>query len=285
MDFKQLLIGEVKAIESDDPNGSFEVVLSAPTLDRDGEIIDARAFEPLPDHITFDIDHGLSVATTVGSGVPRYDGDVLKVSGVFSSISRAQEVRTLVEEGHIRTTSVAFMAPKRTVKDGTPHITSAELLNGAFVPVPSNREAVVLAAKSRGYVAEIAASKALAGSFEERREQLRDAVRTSTPDGWTWVVATFDDSVIYEVENGDGTSRWQATYEIDNAGAVTLGEATEVEIIEVVQPKAAEKPTSTVPEGAAPAANPPVNGAVAKALVDRVENDMALAEAEALLRT
>lgn len=148
MKTKMFALAEVKAVETENPNGEFEVVLSAPTLDRDGEVIDAKAFDPLPGHVTFDIDHGMSTATTVGSGVPRYDGDVLKVLGTFSSIPRAQEVRTLVTEGHIRTTSVAFMEAKREVKSGVTHITRAELLNGAFVPIPSNREALILTSKN-----------------------------------------------------------------------------------------------------------------------------------------
>ena len=146
---KMYALGEVKAVEDDDnPNGGFDVVLSAPTLDRDGEIIDSKVFEPLPEHITFDIDHGMSTATTVGSGTPFYEGDVLRVKGTFSSIPRAQEVRTLVREGHIRTTSVAFMGAEREEKDGVDHITKAELLNGAFVSIPSNRDALVLSAKA-----------------------------------------------------------------------------------------------------------------------------------------
>jgi hypothetical protein len=147
---KMFALGEVKAAEddADNPNGGFDVILSAPTLDRDGEVVDGKIFEPLPDHITFDIDHGMSTATTVGSGTPFYDGDLLRVKGTYSSIPRAQEVRTLVREGHIRTTSVAFMGAVREEKDGVPHIVKAELLNGAFVPIPSNRDAVVLSAKS-----------------------------------------------------------------------------------------------------------------------------------------
>ena len=147
---KMFALGEVKAVEDadGDPNGEFDVILSAPTLDRDGEVIDAKVFDPLPNHITFDIDHGMSTATTVGSGTPYYDGDKLRVKGTYSSIPRAQEVRTLVREGHIRTTSVAFMGAVREEKDGVPHIVKAELLNGAFIPIPSNRESVVLSAKS-----------------------------------------------------------------------------------------------------------------------------------------
>lgn len=151
MNTKMFALCEVKAVEDgEDPNGGFDVVLSAPTLDRDDEVIDAKAFEPLPDHITFDIDHGMSTATTVGSGVPFYDEqNRLRVKGTYSSIPRAQEVRTLVREGHIRTTSVAFMNAQRGEgEDGKTHITQAELLNGAFVPIPSNRESVVLSGKS-----------------------------------------------------------------------------------------------------------------------------------------
>src|SRR5690348_10130725 len=143
-------VGIVDTTETDEPNGAFEVVLSAATLDRDGEVIDSRAFDPLPDHVPFDIDHGMTVQTTVGSGTPYYAEDgSLRVKGTFASTPLAQEVRTLVAEGHIRTTSVTFMAAER-VKDekSIDHVVKAELLNGTFTPVPSNREAVVLSAKA-----------------------------------------------------------------------------------------------------------------------------------------
>jgi hypothetical protein len=147
---KSYAICEVKSLdgETGDGSGEFEAILSAATLDRDGEIIDAKAFEPLPDRIPIDIDHGMTVDTTVGSGVPFYDGDVLKIKGTFSSIPRAQELRTLVTEGHIAKMSVTFMGAQRDRKDGVPHVTKAELLNAAFVPIPSNREASVLVAKA-----------------------------------------------------------------------------------------------------------------------------------------
>ena len=65
---KMFALGEVKAVEdaNGDPNGEFDVILSAPTLDRDGEVIDSKVFDPLPDHITFDIDHGY--VCTLASG-------------------------------------------------------------------------------------------------------------------------------------------------------------------------------------------------------------------------
>lgn len=148
--------GLVTEVETESPNGAFEVVLSNSALDRDGEVIDARAFDPLPDHIAFDIDHGMTVTTTVGSGTPYYAEDgSLRVKGTYASTPLAQEVRTLVSEGHIRTTSVTFMAAERTKDEkGVPHVTSAELLNGTFTPIPSNREAVVLSSKSLAAVTE-----------------------------------------------------------------------------------------------------------------------------------
>lgn len=128
--------------------GEFHVVLSTPAKDRDGDELATEDWKtPLPDHITFDTDHGMSVASTVGSGKPYIDekGRLL-VDGTYSSLPRAQEARTLVREKHIRTVSVAFMSEKLT-KDGKTR-TVRELLNGAFVAIPSNREAVVLSAKS-----------------------------------------------------------------------------------------------------------------------------------------
>lgn len=132
----------------DDFPGSFEVVLSTSAKDRDGDELAPEDWkQPLPDHITFDTDHGMSVATTVGSGVPSLEDGKLVVRGTYSSLPRAQETRTLVKEGHIRTTSVAFMSEK-VAKGGGKTQTVRELLNGAFVAIPSNREAVVLAAKA-----------------------------------------------------------------------------------------------------------------------------------------
>ena len=229
---KRYLMGTVKALDdASDPNGSFEVILSAPTEDRDGEIIDARAFDPLPDHITFDIDHGMSVSTTVGSGIPSYDdAGLLRVKGTFSSIARAQETRTLVREGHIRTTSVAFMDAKRAKgEDGKTHITGAELLNGAFVPIPSNREAMVVSAKE--YAARVEQERVLpairkfAGglSANDLRETLTASLRDLYGNDrvWVWVRDFDSDWVVFEVEDPEGLSLYRQSYE-DADGAIAL---------------------------------------------------------------
>lgn len=305
----------VKAVaDSKDPNGEFEAVLSAPTVDRDGEVVDAKAFDPLPARIPIDIDHGMSVRTTVGSGQPFYDGELLRIRGSFASTPLGQEVRTLVTEGHITKMSVAFMDPKREVKDGVPHVVAGELLNAAIVAIPSNREADITAAKAAlkvgarnsaddaGRLQQIhdlavdngaecstkgarggrtkspgglSTYKTVAGSFEERAELLRAAIRTAHPEAyWVSILATFDDAVVYELDGWESDSaRCQASYSLDG-GAVTLGSPEQVEVSEVVSPA---KSSGACPEGkaAAPAAAalPATDASVllARALADELE--------------
>lgn len=147
LDKKTFAVAVVKSAESDNPSGEFEVILSAETVDRDGEVIDAKAFEPLPDSIPFHAFHDFH--DPIGRGVPFYEGDILKARGTFASTPRAQEIRTLVAEGVIGHTSVGFMAAvRKDAGDDAPHVTKGELLEGSFVSVPSNRDAAVLMAKA-----------------------------------------------------------------------------------------------------------------------------------------
>jgi HK97 family phage prohead protease len=138
---------DLKAVGDDGP-GTFEGVMSAPVLDRDGEIIDALAFAPLPEHITIDIDHGLSVQTTVGSGSPFYDQEgILRVKGTFASTQLGQMTRTLVKEGHIRHMSVAFRDALREMDEesGIVHIRKGELINCTITGIPANTATMVSA--------------------------------------------------------------------------------------------------------------------------------------------
>jgi HK97 family phage prohead protease len=142
----EYMLAEVKSVDSKAPTGEFEAVISAPTLDRDGEVIDTRAFDPLPASIPIHAFHDFH--DPVARAVPRYDDDgVLRARGVYASTARAQEIRTLVSEGVIGHMSVGFMGADREEKDGVPHITSAELLEASFVSVPSNRQAALTLSK------------------------------------------------------------------------------------------------------------------------------------------
>ena len=140
---------EVKNADGD--CGGFIAIASTDVRDRDDEILDKGWWKAdgnvLPDRVTVDVDHGISVQSTVGSGRPfETDEGDLAIEVEFSSIERAQDVRTLVQEGHIDSVSVFFMNAKRYVDDDDVlHVRSAELGNVGIVAVPANQEAKILA--------------------------------------------------------------------------------------------------------------------------------------------
>lgn len=138
-----------KAPALEDGPGTFEAILSAPTKDRDGDTLTPDGWKsPLPDKITVDVDHEMSVRGTIGSAKPWIDDDGnMRISGTFASTPLAQEVRTLMAEGHIDRTSVAFMSEPVKQKDGST-VKMRELLNAAVVCIPSNREAAVTSVRS-----------------------------------------------------------------------------------------------------------------------------------------
>lgn len=281
---KMFALAEVKAVEDadGDPNGEFDVILSTPTLDRDGEVVDSKIFEPLPEHITFDIDHGMSTATTVGSGVPRYDEQGrLRVKGTYSSIPRAQEVRTLVREGHIRTTSVAFMGARREQKDGVTHVVQAQLLNGAFVPIPANPDALVLSSKA--YNEKVSGSptvapvvrKAHGMTANELREALEGVLREAygTDDSYTWIRDYADDWVVFERNSSDEYATYRQGYTATDGVIALDGAAVEV----------APHVTYTPKSSPTPAPEPPVSTETGKAPASTVVEYARLRAQAALL--
>jgi hypothetical protein len=135
----------VATVESENPNGEFEVVLSTEALDRDNENLWAQEWKtPLPARIHIDGDHGRSLDKTVGSAVPRIEGNRMIGKGTFAGTPYAQMVRQLVNEGHVNTVSVTY-AESKNQKDNS---VQRELLNAAFVAIPANPEAVVLSSKA-----------------------------------------------------------------------------------------------------------------------------------------
>jgi hypothetical protein len=138
---------QVRPVDSDHPNGEFEVILSTEHLDRDGEHLWIDEWKtPLPAKIHIDSDHGMSVEKTVGSAVPRIEGNQIIGRGSYAGTDHAQMVRGLVADGHISAMSVTYGETKNR-KSGKPQ---RELWNAAFVPVPANPAAVVLSSKSAG---------------------------------------------------------------------------------------------------------------------------------------
>lgn len=258
--------------DGDSGNGEFEAVLSVPTLDRDGEVIDGKAFDPLPtDGIVIHKDHVMSVDSAVAWADVSYVGDQLIARGRYGSDPDSQVIRQKVNDRLIRTMSVGFMDATRKNVDGTPHITKGELLEASFVSVPSNRQAVILSAKSAAAAVENGKArtyKRLAGSHEERADQLRDAIQANHPDAW-WVtvLATYDDSVVYQV---DDETTYQASYMLSD-GALSLDAGAPVEVAEVLAPaKSAPDPenTAAAPAPAVSPADVAVRVAVARAQAD-----------------
>jgi hypothetical protein len=280
---KKYALASVK-VPDDEPAdafpGTFDVILSTPEMDRDGEVIEAKAFEPLPDHITFDVDHGMSTETTVGSGAPRYEDGVLKVAGSWSSLPRAQAVRTLVKEGHIRTTSVAYMGAQIEQKDGVPHTTKAELLNGAFVAIPSNRGARVLSAKdyrealdesgpvlpADGQIVKAVArmvesvsalartsTKAPGLSANELRELIAGAVEKTHGGGrsWVWLRDYGDDWVVFSKEGDGATGLYRQGYKVDGSVVSLDGETESVYARTSYEPVTPTDSTDNAPKSAA----------------------------------
>lgn len=141
----------VSTVESENPNGEFEVILSTEALDRDKENLWADEWKtPLPAKIHIDGDHGRSLDKTVGSAVPRLEGNQMVAKGTFAGTPYAQMVRQLVNEGHVNSLSVTYSESKNQKGEGV----QRELLNAAFVAIPANPEAVVLASKAAKIKAE-----------------------------------------------------------------------------------------------------------------------------------
>jgi hypothetical protein len=125
-------------------DGEFQVLLSTPHRDRDGENLHTEEWKaPLPPHVPFSCDHDMSTAGVVGSGTPTLTGRGLEVRGVWADTERAQHVRGLVSSGHIRHVSVEFLR-HADAKSGA---VERELIGGSFVYTPSNPNAKVLASK------------------------------------------------------------------------------------------------------------------------------------------
>lgn len=155
-------LATIESSDDDDgqygPNGGFTAILSTPSRDRDGDELLFEEWKSLPDRLPLDADHGMSVATTVGSFHPYWENGAMMMKASFSSIPRAQEVRTLVKEKHISGVSVAFMTD-RTKKSGEQR---RELLNAGIVAIPSNRDAQILDSKALDLRAEELAEQAQA---------------------------------------------------------------------------------------------------------------------------
>lgn len=124
--------------------GTFDIVLSTPDVDRDGEALAVKDWvQPLPDRIMLNADHAMTVGSVIGSGVPTIENGQLRVRGTFASTDQAQQLRQLVVEGHLTGCSVEYFERPGGQR---------ELIGGALVYTPANPAAKVLSAKSADVV-------------------------------------------------------------------------------------------------------------------------------------
>jgi phage head maturation protease len=128
--------------------GGWTAVASAPTLDRDGEVIAAGALWWSSASVPVHLNHDLRVEALVGRARPRYQGGKLIIDGVFAGTELAASTRQLVLDGVLDSMSVVFHDAERKLVDQVPTITKGELVAVDFVSVPSNRDAVVLSVRS-----------------------------------------------------------------------------------------------------------------------------------------
>jgi phage head maturation protease len=161
---------ELKALDGENANGEFEAVLSTPDLDRDGETVMPRAFDPLPKSIPVHFSHDfVDKVPPVGRATPYYDGDTLKVKGTFASTPRAQELRALVNEGVIDSMSAGFLTTKKKGKS----IIEGDLIEGSLTATPVNRSALLLRSKALAEL-ELKAGARNSSTDGSRLQQIHD---------------------------------------------------------------------------------------------------------------
>lgn len=257
------LLASVKAVEDEEGPGGFDAILSTKALDRDGEVVDPHAFDPLPASIPIYFEHNWkSGARPIGRGVPTLVGDEIHLKAKYASTPEAQEIRTLVNEGIVDSMSVGFLNGKRESKSGVRTVVSGEMFEGSMSAIPINTGAKVLASKSMPDTDR----KAVEGSYEQRSQQLYEALRAAYVDSdWVETLATFDDSVVYEVHGGSSADKqYRRPYTFDG-NDVTLGDPEEVEAVETLEITPKSLPTETA-DAAATAAASAVDPMQAKAI-------------------
>lgn len=230
-------------------DGTYDAVLSTAKVDRDGESLAPNCFEPLPASMPFLTDHIYKTEACIGSMVPRYEDGILKALITFSSLPKAQEMRVLVDEQHLKSLSVSFYTRIRKVVAGVPTVLSAELVEASLVIVPANVNAMI----TGGSKSVDPDAKALDGSYEHLTHQLQDALNVR-PERSVHIRGTYPDRVIYERYNFT-TNTYEirsVAYSIDETGAYTFGEPETVTVVEtIVTPKSAADPASLEPGNAA----------------------------------
>lgn len=141
---KQLAGVDTKSL---DEGGTFKVIATDETKDRDGDIITLDGWE-IENYLKNPVilaNHTYSIENIIGKATKIYaQNNQIIVEGVFSKSNPLGVLaQRLYKEGMLKTVSVGFIGKERQGEK----ITKKELLELSFVAVPSNPSAVSLDAK------------------------------------------------------------------------------------------------------------------------------------------
>lgn len=252
---KSVFPARVKAVEGEG-DGVFEAIVSVfGNVDRVGDRVVKGAFSKSIDRwkTKADSNQYLPIYYSHNYSDPKFlVGKALEIEErdeglwlkgqLFLRKDAALDVYEGFQEGVLVQFSFAYDVLREKKQNGANELLELEIHEAGPTPLAVNDDTRLLAVKSF----EVREGKkgwfGVAGSFEERRGRLESAVnswaRDSDKYAWTWVEATFDETVVATVETSDGITTYEFTYTVADDGDVTLGEPREVEITGVVSPKA-----------------------------------------------
>lgn len=233
-------------------------VVTAPTLDRDGDVIDTQSLKlPLKDggfvyvkdltgseaiDIPFLTDHSFSVENVIGSVREAYTNEAGELEVVFgvSSREKAQDMFTLLDEGHLGNAfSITVLYDYADVVDNT--IYNAEVAEISLVFRGSNRDARLLAVTKSllgGKMSELSIDKLSQEELAELKAKIAEAESKEAE-------TTKEVEIAEEVKTADAEDAVEAVEEAEaevEAEAVEAEAEAEVEeVVEEEQPNEQEK--------------------------------------------
>lgn len=134
----------------DDSEYQFKVVVTTEGVDRDGEVLEAGwiDFDAYLKNPVVLVNHEYKVESIVAKTTRIYqEGWKTIAEGTFAKgVEKAELVRSLYNQGMIKTVSIGFIASQRSVQNRDV-IEKSEMLEFSFVAVPANPEALSLDGK------------------------------------------------------------------------------------------------------------------------------------------
>ena|GEM_PF-493292 len=233
---------EVKAADGA-PEGTFEALVSIfGNVDHAGDRVVKGAFanslqrwaesgNPIPvvfSHRWDDLDAHIG---EVLAAEETDEGLLVKAQLDIADDPAAAKVHRLLSKRRIKEFSFAYdVNDERKADDGANELLELDIIEVGPTLLGMNPDTALLGAKNR----QRKVYAPLAGSVEQLQSAIRDAVqawaRARDDNSWAYVEATFDDSVVFEVDGPDGSATYQAPYTVADDGTVQLGEPAEVEL-------------------------------------------------------